>query len=626
MVCWFFNGIAQEILYEDIWIGGVRDGRKLAERLGGAPDPTNGVVTVCNAHGREERLKDGKKKWWTRLAGKKAPKAQEKGSKIPAQPGPRQSQSFIRNASKMNPGRLIRRLRVETPAMDKCSPHDLLLILQHCPLLLVFEDCKSIRRPIHPLVITGSEVIPFGFNVHPADDESTVTPILTTDALAHTILSRPLKRLTWTNYAHDGENFERGIRLYTDVIGPLLGQVGQDLQVLEVISCSEGLGMGAREARRSWVVAGNGAEAGKRNSRSSGFPGAALSLQSLGFGVNGGRLAELALTAESVTTRKFVSLDLFGSSNLCTFWNSSTSPSDGFPSLFLTLPCLSSLKVTLDNATFFVLSSWTMPALRNLSIISADARYGADGFTRFFEVHGDKIKQLELGHSSGEVEEFWITEQPQDSQNRAQIRLDAWCPNLKEFICSADAEWNWETPDWIAPHVLLPSHPGLEFIGVRGLERRLVGDADEWVRRRRSGHVSNEEEEHEDPYFMLLQQFGSMLREEAFPSLRFVRDMSWDSDVIRRSGRLQVASGDSFSVSPPLSSLKGSAPLLLHVKRLFSPPSSSPQSANVVERRPNVQDTHVLQFWLAVLERCERQGVLLEDYRGNNVNLEGFRC
>jgi len=45
--------------------------------------------------------------------------------------------------------------------------------------------------------------------------------------------------------------------------GLLLEQVGQDLQVIEVTSCSEGLGMGAREARRSWVVAG--AEAGKRN-------------------------------------------------------------------------------------------------------------------------------------------------------------------------------------------------------------------------------------------------------------------------------------------------------------------------------------------------------------------------
>jgi len=178
-------------------------------------------------------------------------------------------------SAKVNPGRLIRRLRVETLAIDKCSPHDLLLILQHCPLLLVFEDCKSIRRLTHSLVITASEVSPH-------DDEHAVTPILTTDALAHTTLFRPLKRLTWTNYAHGGEIFERGVRLYTDVIGPLLEQVGQDLQVLGVISSSEGLGVGAREARRNWVVAG--AEAGKHhrsNLRSSGFPAAALTLQSL---------------------------------------------------------------------------------------------------------------------------------------------------------------------------------------------------------------------------------------------------------------------------------------------------------------------------------------------------------
>jgi len=175
-VCWFFNGIAQEILYEDVWIGGVRDGRNLAERLGGAPDLANGVVTVCKALAREE--KDGKEKWWTRLPGKKPVKAQEKSSKMPVQPlpvGPRRSHTSICNTSKVNPGHLIHRLRVKTPAMDKCSPHDLLFILQHCPLLLVFEDCKSIRRPIHPLVITESEVIPFGFSVHPPDNEIAVT-------------------------------------------------------------------------------------------------------------------------------------------------------------------------------------------------------------------------------------------------------------------------------------------------------------------------------------------------------------------------------------------------------------------------------------------------------------------
>ena len=153
---------------------------------------------------------------------------------------------------------------------------------------------------------------------------------------------------------------------------------------------------------------------------------------------------------------------------------------------------------------------------------------------------------------------------------------------MPEFICNVDAEWNWETPDCIAPHVLLPSHPGLEFIGVERLERRLISDADKWVWRRRSGHVSNEEEEHEDPYFMLLQQFGSMLTEEAFPSLRFVRDMSWYSDIIRRSGRLQVDSSDSLSVLPPMLLPKEPAtPFLFHAKHLFSAPSSGSRIGNV---------------------------------------------
>jgi len=222
---------------------------------------------------------------------------------------------------------------------------------------------------------------------------------------------------------------------FSPMLLDLLEQVGQDLQVLEVISCSEGLGMGAREARRSWVVAGNGAEVGKcnrSNSRGSGFPAAALSLQSLGFGVN-----VLWCTIDRVGTDCRVcdneEIRLVGSLWVCAYKHTLEfihSSTEGLASPSLTLPCLSSLKVTLDNATFFVLSSWTMPALRNLLIISADARYGAEGFRRFFEVHGDKIRQLELGHSSGEVEEFWITEQPQDSHNRAHIRLDVWCPNL----------------------------------------------------------------------------------------------------------------------------------------------------------------------------------------------------
>ena len=58
----------------------------------------------------------------------------------------------------------------------------------------------------------------------------------------------------------------------------------------------------------------------------------------------------------------------------------------------LLLPSLLSLKVTLDNATFSVLPTWAMPALQNL-----DFSYTGEGFAAFFEVHGDKLRQLKLG-------------------------------------------------------------------------------------------------------------------------------------------------------------------------------------------------------------------------------------
>jgi len=44
----------------------------------------------------------------------------------------------------------------------------------------------------------------------------------------------------------------------------------------------------------------------------------------------------------------------------------------------------------------------------------------------------------------------------------------------------------------------------------------------------------------QDPYFMPLEEFGSLLRPETFPSLLAVRDMSWESDAVRRTGRLRL--------------------------------------------------------------------------------------
>lgn len=615
-VCWMFNVIGQEVLYEDVWITGSKDGRRIAERLGGAADLAMGLVTVCAAVKNKSKVNERDENWWSRIIRSKA-RSKESESVVPFQSvslGHRRSYSSIRNLENSDPGRFIRRLRIETPAMDKCSPHDLLLILQHCPKLRSFEDYRSVRRPMHPLVITGSDVIPFGSNgdIDEKEDDSTVKPILTTDALAHAVLSRPLQRLTWTNYAHDGDDFVRGVRLYDEMIGPLLGRVGQGLEVLEVISSAGSVGMSARGASSSWIVGG---PAGLENGRHNRHLG--MGLQSLGMGFSGDSLTGLDLIANSVTTRRFVSMDVYSS-----LAGTSGSTAEGFSSKpILTLPSLSSLKATLDNATFFVLSSWCMPALRNLSVISADYRYWSEGFQVFFEVHGTKIEQLELGHSSGEVEEFWLTERQQNNAaRRPRISLEAWCPNLKEFICSADAEWNWQSPDWIAPHVLLPSHLGLEFIGVRGLEKRLVSDADEFMRRRRFGHQDPEE----FPYFMLLQQFGSLLRKEAFPSLKYVRDLSWESDALRRMGQINSSTRESFSPSrsvPRSPSVLASTSRTLNPKRLISSRHGNGREDPLLVPGPRM---HVLSFWMEVLRKCKERGVWLENCRGVNVTLRNM--
>lgn len=181
------------------------------------------------------------------------------------------------------------------------------------------------------------------------------------------------------------------------------------------------------------------------------------------------------------------------------------------------LPSLRALKVSLDNNTFAVLSSWDMPRLTNLSVLSSDFSYTGPGFAAFFEAHGHKLTQLELGHSSSLIEEHYLTK-PHRVNPPRPVPLAQWCPNLREFICSADAEWHWQSPDWIAAHILLPGHPNVQLIGIRDIDARIRDDPDSYSK---------------EPYFTLFQLLSSLLRRDAFPSLRFVRDLSMESHRMR---------------------------------------------------------------------------------------------
>ncbi|KAI0693408.1 hypothetical protein BC835DRAFT_1074700 [Cytidiella melzeri] len=220
------------------------------------------------------------------------------------------------------------------------------------------------------------------------------------------------------------------------------------------------------------------------------------------------------------------------------------------------LPSLRSLRMSLDDEAFAVLSSWDMPQLSHLSVLAADFSHTDPGFASFFRAHGCKLVQLELGHAPSLTEDHYLTTPPSARSlppSNRRMPLAEWCPNLREFICAADAEWHWQSPDWLPTHCLLPSHPSVELIGIRGIDIRLRDDPD---------LLSGE------AYFTLHEQLSSLLHVDAFPALKFVRDMSSGIDLMR-SGR---------------------------------------------------PGARVLQFWERLVRTCKKRGVWLEDHAGINVS------
>ena len=250
----------------------------------------------------------------------------------------------------------------------------------------------------------------------------------------------------------------------------------------------------------------------------------------------------------------------------------------------VTLPALRSLKVTLDNTTFSVLSAWDMPLLINLSVVSSDFSYASIGFSRFFLAHGAKLRQLELGHSSSLISEHYLTSPPfhHHLTPHRLPPLAKWCPNLTTFICSADSEWNWQTPDFIAPHILLPSHPNVTLIGIRDIDKRMRYDV--------QGSPWGGNTQDDAPFFGLVEWVGSLVGREMFPSLQFMRDLSRGSALMRGAW---------------------AAPLL------FS--EDDDDEDNKEEEDRPIVEARVLKFWDKVLTKCYDRGVWLEDWRGVNV-------
>ncbi|KIY61040.1 hypothetical protein CYLTODRAFT_333105, partial [Cylindrobasidium torrendii FP15055 ss-10] len=224
------------------------------------------------------------------------------------------------------------------------------------------------------------------------------------------------------------------------------------------------------------------------------------------------------------------------------------------PNQALSLPHLQSLQTSLNAKDFSLLASWDLPALRNLSLQS-DITYSSPSFMDFFVAHGKNIIQLELGHSSSSIlDQHYIT--PVADNSARHIDLAALVPNLREFICSADVEWNWGVSDWLVLCELLPAHPTVRLIGIRGI---VLGDE--------AGDRGSR--------FVLLEQMRGLLRPEAFPNLRYVRDMGCG---------------------------------LYEGKDLW-------QTANA----------ETIRFWKTVWKGCHVRGVYLEDWEGVNVTANDWR-
>ncbi|KAJ3932173.1 MAG: hypothetical protein NXY57DRAFT_138851 [Lentinula lateritia] len=299
------------------------------------------------------------------------------------------------------------------------------------------------------------------------------------------------------------------------------------------------------------------------------------------------------------------------------------------------------------------------------------------------------------------------------SQNLASLT-----PNLRTFICSAslssshdqdltfngldafddaadafDAlEWDWTHPDWVAPHPLLPSHPNVRMIGIREIGERVRADWDE----REEGVIWDQSElgsengmgDHNNPFFMLYLQLsslllpsvddaehpdevqGSSIRRERqkvpFPSLKYIRDLDPDSDLLRRGVRhlertsIPSVMGPMQGAGSPVMSQAHARrwswrrPSLLSLPSFLPSPSYASQFSNIISARNSSRPPHfnlysvqtqtrsrhqnasdashsaLLTLWSRVLFATRGGEVWLEDWRGWNLtknNLERWkRC
>jgi hypothetical protein len=660
-VCKDWNLWGQQFLWEDLWIASAKDGKVLVGLVCGKRGQVHWRTEQGQAQGRrmghgqvgghpslsaaahttqrrrtitvkagKEKVGFSLKRLWDRSYSKESKPSVTTYTHI----HPQTTGSFSPSRRK-NIASYIKKLHIETPSMDRCCPSDLISILKKCERLEVFIDLRSVRSGFGFVDVgVGGRSRIMGKENAPTDPEHVPGSIperhlfpqscipSTSDPILHTLLhptthQKPtLKHLTFTNYKYDPDDFDGGVWFWEDVCRALNGvqdaSQASTLESLEVVMSTSGVGLDC---------------------------GYGYAQRNLGSTLLNRRFEPGLLT----------SLDFDINHN---------------PPLSLTLPFLRYLRIPLTSPTLLVVATWSLPSLQSLSLVSIDfTGWRRIGFKNFMEVHGGGLVRFEIPGGGESGEEGWITERedgPTSSLHHQQqnLHLPSTSPHLKYFICSSNAsEWNWETPDWIAPHVLMPEHFGVERIGVWGLEGKVVrgdyngvGTALGIRRRRRTKSTwswsrpstqdeSDDDEEHlleEQPFFMLQEQFGSLLRREAFPSLVCIRDMSWESDLIRKSVGIGCSSEPEMStVDPatPTPSTKRKQKRLKILKEMVAsrftnfssstsssiPSSPIPAAQTQIQFELQSQCYKIRKFWLGVLERCDRRGVYLEDWMGRRV-------
>ncbi|KAF9258158.1 hypothetical protein L218DRAFT_964759 [Marasmius fiardii PR-910] len=459
-------------------------------------------------------------------------------------------------------GRHIRVLHLDTPTLDRCNPLDIRVILDYAPNLLAYCDFKSLRRNLFeevrdPRGSVEGLLKALGVGKRTPDERSL------------------LKRLSWTCYSTDSITMSS---FAVSCITTSLEYLEMDFSGMESsISSFFGSFVAATATAMSTTTTMN-------------------SIASEAF-----------MTSTTTTTTTMVE-DVDDEKCRDSEWVDGKRKGEMLvPGLVF--PCLKGLKVTLPEPTFLLLSSWLMPQLENLtvSLTNCDSPTptvsSGGAFHQFFEIHGKKLVQLELSCTSGGEEGFELKEL---------------CPNLRSFICScsplAEVEWNWEDPDWVAPHALLTSHENLEFIGIRGLGDVVRRGWEESAPSPGSpDYVSYLFSSDPSPFFMLLEQLTSLLRSEAFPNLKFIRDLSEESDLLRR-GRLALAEW-----YPPAPSSQSGGSRSRRGGGITRRLVSGPPALDGGLHRDVPGHASVVALWKEVLERTRERGVYVEDLRGVNV-------